>query len=245
MVSWFSLKRIPEPELMDEDAEVGAYADAAAEAYLEAIDRSFVDQVERLLEPASGGRPIGGAALDIGCGPGQIPIMMARRWPALRITGLDAGPAMIQRARNDAAAAGVDIDFRVFRLGPRGEPRLPFDDASFDLVTCNSTLHHLDDPLGLLNEMARVVKPEGAILLRDLARPAIALAYPLHVCIFGRHYSGEMRRLYELSVLAAYTMRELGALLASSKLNDGRSRVFKRGLTHLGIEREALAVMST
>ena len=244
MLSWFSLKRIAEPELMDEDEEVGAYADAAAEAYLEAIDRSFVDHVERLFEPASGGRSVSGAVLDIGCGPGQIPIMLARRWPALRITGLDAGPAMIRRARNDAAAAGVDIDFRVFRLGPQGERRLPFDDASFDLVTCNSTLHHLEDPLGLMDEMARVVKPEGAVLLRDLARPPIAPAYPLHVRIFGRHYSGEMRRLYEMSILAAYTMGELRALLASSRLDDGRARAFNRGLTHLGIEREAGAAIS-
>jgi len=151
---------------------------------------------------------------------------------------------MIERAKNDATAAGVDIDFRVFRLGPQGERRLPFDDASFDLVTCNSTLHHLADPLGLLNEMARVARPGGAVLLRDLARPSIAAAYPLLIRIFGRHYSGDMRRLYELSVRAAYTMDELRTLLASSGLNDGRSRAFRRGLTHLGIEREAGAVMS-
>jgi ubiquinone/menaquinone biosynthesis C-methylase UbiE len=146
---------------------------------------------------------------------------------------------MIDRARQAAAGAGVDVDFQVFRLGPGGEDRLPYGDASFDLVMCNSTLHHLADPAGLLDEMARVAMPQGAVLIRDLARP-IAPAYPLHVRIFGRHYRGEMRRLYEASVRAAYTPAELEVLLTNSKLDDGRSRVFRRGLTHAGIERAAV-----
>jgi len=53
--------------------------------------------------------------------------------------------------------------------------------------------------------------------------------------------SGEMRRLYEASVRAAYTRDELQSMLGQSRLNDARSRVFKRGVTHVGIERPALA----
>ena len=65
--------------------------------------------------------------------------------------------------------------------------------------------------------------------------------YPLHVRIFGRHYEGEMRRLYEASVAAAYTPPELNQMLRNSRLNGGRTRVFMRGITHTGIERPALA----
>lgn len=231
----FPFHRVPEPELMDDDSEVDAYSSAAAESYLAAIDESFVDHVERLMT-LGGASEVSGAALDIGCGPGQIPILMTRRWPHLKLIGIDAGPAMIEKAKGDASVAGTDVRFEVFRLGPQGESRLPYADGAFDLVTCNSTLHHLADPLGCLNEMARVAKPEGAVLLRDLVRPP-GLAYPLHVRVFGRHYRGEMRRLYEASVAAAYTANELRSLLAASRLNDGRSRVFQRGLTHAGIER--------
>ena len=220
---------------MDDGAEVAAYASATAGSYLAALDRSFVDHVERVICRGTEG-DVRGRALDIGCGPGQIPILMARLWPGLKIVAIDAGPAMIERARTNASASGVDIDFRVFRLGPEGESRLPYADASFDLVTCNSTLHHLADPLGALDEMARVATPGGAILLRDLVRPP-RFVYPMHVRLFGRHYRGEMRRLYEASVAAAYTPKELQAMLASSRLNDGRSRVFQRGRTHAGIER--------
>ncbi|HEX5370562.1 MAG TPA: hypothetical protein VFY10_14200, partial [Dehalococcoidia bacterium] len=86
----FSLPRLPEPELMDDDSEVEAYASAAAQTYLEAIDRSFVDHVGRLIAPA---RALAGRArvLDLGCGPGQILILMKQRWPQMHIVGLDAG----------------------------------------------------------------------------------------------------------------------------------------------------------
>jgi ubiquinone/menaquinone biosynthesis C-methylase UbiE len=219
---------------MDDDSEVEAYASAAAQTYLEAIDRSFLDHIARLM-PETALRSA--RVLDIGCGPGQILVMMKQRWPGMRITGLDAGPAMIEKARRDAAAAGLDITYEVMRVGPQGEARLPYEDASFDLVTCNSVIHHLSDPVGALDEIARVADPDGAVLVRDLQRPALLLPYPVHVRVFGRHYEGEMRRLYEASVAAAYTPREFGELLAKSKLNDGRSRVFTRGMTHAGIER--------
>src|SRR5688572_3386429 len=233
-----SLRRVPEPELMDDDSEVEAYASAAAATYLEAIDRSFVDHIAKLIQGAG---LESGRVLDLGCGPGQILIMMKQRWPGMQITGLDAGPAMIDKARADAAAAGLDITYEVLRLGPNGETRLPYDDAEFDIVTCNSVIHHLTDPTNALDEMARVTRPEGAILIRDLARPAFLFPYPLHVRIFGRHYEGEMRRLYEASVAAAYTPPELNQMLRNSHLNDDRTRVFMRGITHTGIERRALS----
>jgi 2-polyprenyl-3-methyl-5-hydroxy-6-metoxy-1,4-benzoquinol methylase len=221
---------------MDDDSEVEAYAGAAAQAYLEAIDRSFLWHIEGLM-PAS--RLETARVLDVGCGPGQILVMMKQRWPGMQITGIDAGPAMIEKARRDAAAAGLDITYEVLRVGPMGESRLPYADSEFDLVTCNSVIHHLADPVGALDEIARVAKPDGAVLVRDLQRPKLVLPYALHVRVFGRHYEGEMRRLYEASVAAAYTPKEFETLLARSKLAGPRARVFRHGLTHAGIERPA------
>jgi ubiquinone/menaquinone biosynthesis C-methylase UbiE len=232
-----SLKRIPEPELMDDDAEVEAYAGAAAQAYLEAIDRSFLRHVEGLMPPS---RLEHANVLDVGCGPGQILVMMKQRWPGMQITGLDAGPAMIDKARRDAADAGLDITYEVLRVGPMGDARLPYADAEFDLVTCNSVIHHLADPVGALDEIARVARSNGAVLVRDLQRPKLMLPYALHVRLFGRHYEGEMRRLYEASVAAAYTPAEFEGLLSRSKLAGSRARVFRHGMTHAGIERPAV-----
>src|SRR5689334_11690528 len=74
----FQLTRVPEMEVMDDETEVEAYSSAAAQSYLEKIDRSFVEHVARLM-----GNDASGRALDLGCGPGQITIMMAKRWPQM------------------------------------------------------------------------------------------------------------------------------------------------------------------
>ncbi len=230
------MPRVPEPEVMDAASEVEAYSSAAAQSYLEKIDRTFVDHAAGLIESAAGRGAVTGLALDVGCGPGQIPILMVRRWPGLRITGVDAAPHMIEEARRAAARAQVAISFQVVHVGSGAQGRLPFGDACFDLVTCNSVLHHLADPVAVLDEIARVAKPQGAVLVRDLRRPS-ALSHGLHWRWFGRHYSGEMLRLYRASVRAAYTAGELAELLRRSRLNDGRARVFRHHRTHIGIER--------
>jgi len=92
----------------------------------------------------------------------------------------------------------------------------------------------LSDPVEVFNEMARVAKPSGLVLLRDLCRPS-RLAFPLHVRWFGRYYSGLMSKLYFDSVRAAYTDRELAELLRRSALADARG--FFHGRTHLGFIR--------
>ena len=147
--SWFQLERTPEPEVMDDPEGVEAYTNSAAQAYLERIDRTFVDDALSLGVTQ-------GHALDIGTGPGLIPIMLAARAPGLRLTGVDLSEPMLQKARNAAEAAGV-ADRLDFRLGDAKS--LPFSERSFDLVLCNSLLHHLPAPLALLNEISRVSKP--------------------------------------------------------------------------------------
>ena len=224
--SWFHLERIPEPEVMDDLDGVEAYSAAASQAYLERIDRTFVEHALSLGVAE-------GHALDIGTGPGVIPIMLAARVPGLRLTGVDLSKPMLQKAREAAEEAGVAdrLDFRV------GDGKsLPLSEQSFDLVLCNSLLHHLPAPLALLNEISRLVRPGGAILLRDLRRPS-RLEFPLHALWFGRHYSGVMSQLYRDSLQAAYTRAELECLLRRSQLAG--ARVFRTGRTHIGIQREA------
>jgi ubiquinone/menaquinone biosynthesis C-methylase UbiE len=239
---WFDLPRVPEPEVMDDAGEVEAYSDSAAQEYLSKIDDSFVLHALRVVG-APRAVPDSGRALDIGTGPGQIVRKLARYLPGWEFVGVDRSPSMICEAlagpkhwKDDSANEdGEDQDpgTRVeFLLADGG--RLPFGDASFDLVICNSVLHHFERPGLLLAEIARVARPTGAILLRDLRRPS-RLAYPLHVRWYGRHYNRLMYKLYCDSVRAAYTPEELAAMSkAETSLN---ARVFIRGRTHLGLER--------
>lgn len=227
-MAFLDLPRIPEPEVMNDSAEVEAYSSAAAQAHLEAIDNTFVEHALRLLAGRERGR-----ALDIGTGPGQIVIKLARRLTLWKFVGVDRSAGMIAQANANLAAAGGALAGRVEFQVADGNT-LPFPNGSFDFVMCNSVLHHLAEPEKLLAEMARLAKPAGAILLRDLRRPG-RLAYPRHVWWHGRHYSGVMRKLFRDSVRSAYTAEELQRMLDSSPLRG--AHVFAHRSTHIGIER--------
>lgn len=223
-MSWLISPRRPEPEVMNEAEEVEAYASATAEAYLDSTDNTLVEHVISLGFESS-------LLLDVGTGPGGIPLKMARRCPSLRVVGVDRSLNMIRRARQ--AARAQQLSERAHFLIADAH-RLPFPDGSFDAVLSNSLLHHLRDPGAVFDEMARVAKAEGVVVLRDLRRPSRPI-FPLHVRWYGRYYSGRMKKLYEDSVRAAYTARELAELLRRSSLAD--ARIFFHARTHLGFVR--------
>lgn len=213
---------------MDDSGEVVAYSSAAAQSYLNQIDDTFVARAVRLVNRRERGR-----ALDIGTGPGQIVVKLARQLTRWKFVAVDRSSHMIAEAVANLAAAGPDLAGRVeFQIADANA--LPFPDATFDLIFCNSVLHHMFEPERLLAEMARVAKPRGAVLLRDLRRPN-RYVHRWHVRRHGRHYSGKMRELYEASVRAAYIAPELQRLVEASRL--ARVRVFNDASTHIGIER--------
>ena len=237
-MGWFDLPRRPEPEVMDDSSEVQAYSSAAADAYLSKIDDSFVEHALRLIGPGPG------CALDIGCGPGQISMKLSIRLPGWKLIGLDRSLTMIARAREAQdsrvkalASRGVRVSVEGLHFLAGDAGSLPFRDSSFDLVLCNSVLHHLADPARLFAEIRRVAKPGAAILVRDLRRPS-RIGFPFHVRWHGRHYQGLMYKLYCDSVHAAYTGEELSGMLENAGISG--ARLFTRGSTHLGIERRAV-----
>jgi ubiquinone/menaquinone biosynthesis C-methylase UbiE len=238
-MTWLDLPRVPEPEVMDASSEVQAYSSAAAEAYLSRIDDTFVEHALRLIGHAPGW------GIDIGCGPGQILMKLARRLPQWKFIGVDRAPAMIRHATDAAGShaarkrvsSAAAARKNVWYVAGNGAA-LPFNDASFDLVVCNSVLHHIGDPARFFSEIRRIAKPEAAILLRDLRRPS-RLLFHLHVRWHGRHYGGLMYKLYCDSVHAAYTVEELSAMLRMAGILG--ARLFTLGSTHLGIERPAAA----
>lgn len=234
-MSWFDLPRAPEPEGMEDSGEVQAYSSAAAEAYLSNIDDSFVEHALGLVGAAAG------RGIDMGCGPGQILMKLSARLPRWRFVGIDRSLAMIRRAKgardspeHPRANVPSAAENLCFLVGDAGS--LPFRDASFDIVLCNSVLHHMGEPSRLFAEIRRVAKPNAAILLRDLRRPS-RIRLPFHVRWYGRHYQGLMYKLYCDSVRAAYTREELSAMLRTAGISGARA--FTHGSTHLGIERSA------
>ncbi|MGN9842206.1 class I SAM-dependent methyltransferase [Nonomuraea sp. H19] len=79
-----------------------------------------------------------------------------------RLTGIEWSPAMLARARLRAAGLGLDVDLR------EGDAQaLEFDDGSFDSVVCTFSLCSIADYRKAIDEMIRVLRPGGALLLAD------------------------------------------------------------------------------
>jgi len=231
-MGFWKLDRVPEPEEMDEAEEVQSYNSAAAARHLDAIDNTFVKHLRRLLPTREtwNGSCWG---LDVGTGPAQIPIKILRQIPGLKIIGLERSPSMLACARQNAAQAGLADRLLLLRADGHS---LPFPDGVFSMVCCNSVLHHAREPLRLLREIFPVAAPDAAVLLRDLRRPARPLLR-WHLWRHGRHYQGLMRRLFENSARAAYTLEELEDFIQKAGLPG--ATVFRFRGAHIGIERPA------
>lgn len=97
--------------------------------------------------------------LDVGCGGGYLAEEFARA--GFEVTGVDPAPETIETARSHASTSKLNIDYRI----GSGE-QLPFADESFDHVACCDVLEHVDDVDRVIGEIARVLRPGRAVLLR-------------------------------------------------------------------------------
>ena len=112
--------------------------------------------------------------LDVACGPGLVVCAFASH--VRKATGIDVTPAMLERARKLAADKGLtNVAWQ------HGDVySLPYDDASFTIVTTRFSFHHFLDPAAVLQEMVRVCAPGGRIVVVDdyaSADPAKAAAF--------------------------------------------------------------------
>jgi len=105
-----------------------------------------------------------GLLLDLGTGPGYLPIEIARRAPEVEIVGVDLSPKLIFMARENAARAGL-TDRLSFEIG--NSARLHFADESFDMVLSTGMLHSLKDPVAVFREIFRVLKKGGQAWIYD------------------------------------------------------------------------------
>lgn len=117
---------------------------------------------------ASAAITTGEQVLDVGCGTGTLAVAAARAAPDVNVTGLDADPAILAKARRRAATSALEIEFDEGR-----STALPYPDASFDLVLSTLFFHHLDDDQKhqTTAELVRVLRPGGRVVVGDLGRP--------------------------------------------------------------------------
>jgi ubiquinone/menaquinone biosynthesis C-methylase UbiE len=147
----------------------------------EAAHRQLVDQAD--VEP-------GHRVLDIGCGTGNLTLLIRRLHPRAEIVGLDPDPKALARARRKAGERGVEV-----RLDRGFSDELPYADASFDHVFSAFMLHHLtlDVKEKTVREVRRVLRSGGAFHALDFGGAGHANGILAH--LFHRAHFGDQHRI--------------------------------------------------
>ncbi len=199
------MDRALEPELMDDPMQARAYA----EADFSAENQGFVARFNAYFPDCSEGH-----IYDLGCGPGDIPVRLARALPRCRITAVDASKPMIDLARRAIRDAGVSD--RIILRCERFQDLAGADRA--DALISNSLLHHLPNPLQFWHKVRSFVKPGSPVLVMDLLRPESPEAAQAIVDQYASGAPEILRRDFYNSLLAAFTEDEIGSQLAQMNL---------------------------
>lgn len=110
--------------------------------------------------------------LDCGCGPGTITSGLAEAASPGEVIGIDLEESQLQLARENATKRGLsNLSFESCSVY-----ELPYQDARFDVVFSNAMLEHMQDPMAVLKEMYRVLKPGGLIGIRTIDLEATLIA---------------------------------------------------------------------
>lgn len=206
------MERIPEPELMEGAEQAAAYAGTD---FSEPHD-AFVKRFETCFSDFAGR-----SVADLGCGPADVTLRFARRYPRASIVGYDGAESMLVLGRGVVQAAGLASRIRLERV------RLPdatLPGQAFDAVISNSLLHHLHHPEVLWNTLRQVAKPGAAVLVQDLMRPHDEA----RVDWLSRRYVADapelLRHDFSASLRAAFTPEEVRTQLDAAGLAHFRVR---------------------
>lgn len=146
--------------------------------------------------------------LDIGCGTGALLSQLAARYPDSTFFGLDASSEMLDIARCRLPSA-IDL-----RQGWAEE--LPYCDGSFDTVVSCNMFHYIRHPDAALDEMIRVLRPSGTLVITDWCDDFLACkACDLYLRFFDRSH------------FRTYGARQCGRLLESANARDITIKKYK------------------
>jgi len=142
----------------------------------------------------------GDCILEIGCGTGTLTLAAKRKaGPSGKAFGIDTIPGMIEASQRKAAEANEDITFQ-----PGSIDNIPFSANQFDVVMCSFMIFHMSETTRRkgIAEIHRVLKPQGRLLVLDMALPAQPLSRAIAKMLFGgmlEHELHELRPLMEAS----------------------------------------------
>ena len=169
-----------------------------------AFSEAFQEERNAILMALAPERP-GGHAVDLGCGTGVMLDKLAGRYG--RVTGVDISAEMLEGYDLSDLRSGLAL-----ALLRADMAALPLREACCDVVVCRSALHHMEDEAAVLAEIARVLRPDGRLLLGEPANDNLltraARAFMRRRPSYGRIHT----------IDRAYTAGQLRALLHGAGL---------------------------
>lgn len=200
------LQRTPEPELMEDQEQVLAYSRAdfsdSGNAFLDYVLDDYGPRIGRVL--------------DLGCGPADLDIQLARDARRAQITAVDGSAAMIALARQKVSEARLQN--RITLLQQR-LPGLPLSPGSFDLIISKDLLHHIPDPAVFWREVERLAGDRTVVYVMDLLRPSTREEARAMVDRVTGNEAEVLQTDFYNSLLAAFTMEEIAQQMAATSLD--------------------------
>jgi len=188
----------------------GTRWEKAAEAYATGEHKSG-HELQLVVDFAA---PIGNEqVLDVGTGAGHTALALASRVSSVVLT--DPVPAMLATARRLLSEAGIGNAEFVEAVAER----LPFPDASFDIVTTRLAAHHFDDVALAFREVARVLRPGGLFIFVDTLAPNEAESAA---------YQDEVETLRDPTHRRIHTQREWIAFCEAAGLRVQKTEVVRK-----------------
>ena len=193
------MPRTLEPELMSDDDQARAYA----EADFDAPNSNFVS----LFQETFAQRSIKGAFLDLGCGPADITIRLAKAYPNNLFCGVDGSAAMLKYA-HEALSRNGDLMNRI-KLVEGYIPGAPIPQQPYGAIISNSLLHHLPNPQALWQTIKQYAQPGTLIFVGDLFRPVSQDEAHRIVETYSPNEPEVLKKDFYNSLLAAFTPDEV------------------------------------
>ena len=201
------MKRIPEPDLMDDPEQARAYA----EADFSEPHESFVKHFSSRFPGFSFG-----SVLDLGCGTADVIIRFARAFPEVNITGVDGAQAMLDIGFQNVKRMGFVCRIKLLKCKI---PDTGLSKNKFDAVISNSILHHLSDPLILWQTVRQCAKAGAPIFIMDLLRPHNVKSAKGLLQRYAAEASPLLQKDFFNSLLAAYSVEEIRQQLEAVNLD--------------------------
>ncbi len=218
------MKRILEPEIMDDKQQAIAYAKADFSASNQWYVNNLIVDYSGYLHNV----------IDIGCGPADVPIRLAKTNPHIRITAIDGSVEMIRLAKEAVQKAGLEKQIKPMQ---GYIPGFDVKDRSYDAVLSKDLLHHLPDPMVLWNEARRLGRQGAVIYVMDLFRPETPDDARKIVESIAGGEDPILKEDFYNSLCASFTVEEVKEQLKKSGLNLYVSQVSERHILIKGILR--------